>query len=181
MTTLSDFTQEEQELLIKLPYCVGMFISRADNEQSQEETQREMVALIRILQVLPNLYENTPLVQEILTETHNQNEKWDTWLNSDFVIQEEGPKAMAYLRQKATSEELHAYAKAAHEIADTVARAVSEAGSFEIQQVPRDGIMKLIYNAMKAIGMTSAQNSKNITATEMAAIAEVDAALKFSE
>lgn len=181
MTKLSDFTSEQQDLIIRLPYCVGMYVSQADNAQSEEETQQEMNALIRILEVLPNLYERTPLVQEVLNETHRRHEQWEEWSKLPFNIHEDCPRVVAYMKQKATLDELSAYSNAVHEIADTVARAVAEAGSFEIQQVPREGMLKILYEAMKAIGLASAQNSASVTAKERAAISEIDAAMKISD
>ncbi len=87
---------------------------------------------------------------------------------------------MSYLKQKAEPEEASAYARAVHEVADTVARAVAEAGAFEIHHVPDKGLMKIIYNAMQAIGMTSGKAANAISAKEQTAISEVDAALGLS-
>ena len=180
MTHLSVFSDDEKETLVRLPYHVAVFISRADNAQSDEETEDEINAFKRIVKVLPNLYEGIPLIQEIFSETHARQEEWGGWDDKSLVVQEKCSEAMSYLKQKAEPEEASAYARAVHEVADTVARAVAEAGAFEIHHVPDKGLMKIIYNAMQAIGMTSGKAANAISAKEQTAISEVDAALGLS-
>ena len=60
MTTLSDFSASELELLVSLPYKVGVYVSHADDEDGEVDDEREMAALESCIKAIASLREDKP-------------------------------------------------------------------------------------------------------------------------
>ncbi len=177
MVDLNSFSEEEKDLLIKLPFQVGFNISEADGDGGEENELLEMEALSRILRLLPGLYKHVPLVQEILIKARDGQSEWESWQEGSFDLTSECTKAIKVIKAKAGDNEAKALRKALLEIADTVARAAGEGAMLEIRTEPDSGFLRLVKKAMMSFGMIKEDDSANISSAELAAIEKIEAAL----
>lgn len=179
MTSLTSFTEEQQQLLIALPYQVGINISESDDAEGEEDDKQEMQALHKILGLIPSLYNHTPLIQEILKATYAQaEERGATWAESSFDVTRECREAVALLKSSASETELRAYKKALLEIAETVARAAGEHAVVEIRQEPDTALFKCMKKIMTMTGFIHEDTSANISVAEQAAMDKIAEALR---
>ncbi len=179
MVNLNSFSEEEKTLLIKLPFQVGVNISESDDDGGDDNEALEMDALARIIRLLPGLYKNAPLTQEILIQTREGQENWSEWKKGSFDLNSECTKAIALLKSKADESEARAFRKALLEVADTVARAAGEGAMLEIRHEPDSSFLRFIKKAMLSLGMIKDDDSANISVAEQAAIEKIDAALSI--
>ncbi|MCB9965562.1 MAG: hypothetical protein H6855_05730 [Rhodospirillales bacterium] len=179
MTTLSSFTEEQRNLLIALPYQVGINISESDDAEGDEDDKQEERALQKVLGLIPSLYNHAPLTQEILKETSAQVEaQGASWKDGSFDVTRECGEAVALLKAHASVAEVKAYSKALLEIAETVARAAGEHAVVEIRQEPDTAFFKCLKGIMTVTGMIKEDTSANISVAEQAAIDKIADALR---
>jgi hypothetical protein len=178
MTSLSAFSTEERDLLIRLPLQVGMLIASAEEDDAVEESDQEMVALQKTLNLLPGLYEHAPVVQEILKETSENSAQWPKWQQNLSTVEGDCKQAMVLLNNKASSAEAKAYRSVLLEVADTVARAAGVAGAVEVRHTPDSGLMKTLHDMLKPLGFFKTPSDANISTAERELIGRLDMALQ---
>lgn len=178
MADLNTFSEDERNLLVKLPFQVGFNISEADGDGDEENERLEMEALFRILRLLPGLYKHAPLTQAILGETRDGQENWDAWKEGSFDVTNECTQAIKIMKSKATESEAKALRKALLEVADTVARAAGEGAMLEIRTEPDSAFLQFVKKIMVAVGMIKEDDSANISAAEQVAIDKISSALQ---
>jgi hypothetical protein len=178
MVELSLFTPEEQKLLISLPYQAGINISDSDGSGGQENDALELEALYRVLGLLPGLYNNAPLTQDILRQTKEHQAEWSQWKEGSFDLTRECRAAIDLLKKKAGEAEARAYRKAILDVAEAVARAAGEHnGMVEVRQEPDSALFKFLKKAMTFLGLIKKDDLSNISASEQEAIDRLAAAL----
>lgn len=179
MTRLSDFSDEQRELLIRLPYQVGINISDADDVEGTDDDVLEMRALASILRALPGLYHRVPLIQEICRETLRREKEWPEWHEGTFDLTRECKEAVNALHAHATKEEAKAYRKALLQVADAVARAAGEYGAVtSIRDEPDSPLLKMLTGFFQIFGQAKRDYLSNISPAEQEAIDKIAGALQ---
>lgn len=133
MADLSEFSDEEQKLLVSLPYKVGAWISQSDDVGGDQDDEMEMQALHDVISGLSKLHEDMPFVHKIAAHTLASRELWPIWANQTFNVPEECGQTMVLLQKRAEERAVKNYASILMQIAYSVAEAWGEFGDMEDQ------------------------------------------------
>ncbi|MEM7680044.1 MAG: hypothetical protein AAF182_03470 [Pseudomonadota bacterium] len=180
MTHISEFSAEEAERLMALPYKVGMYVSYADDEDGEGDDQKEMQALEESIKAVAGLYETQPFIQVIADQTLNMKMEWPRWAASAFQVENEIKTAVSLLRAKASDEELKAFRTMLVEIATTVAQAHGEFSSFD-EEEQKNGFGALVGKIVSGFSDISKEDENhpmNVSAAEDSAIEDIKKALR---
>jgi hypothetical protein len=177
MAQLSSFTAEEAELLVSLPYKVGIWVSHADDVEGEGDDERESKALQSCIKAIAKLHQDQPLIAEIMAETLRRRTHWSDWAENSFHAPSDAQKAVMALRAKGSSANLKHYRAALMEIAAAVARAHSEFGAFD--EAESEGIFSKIAGTFKSL--SDADHPTNVSASEDSALSKLAAALKSDD
>ncbi len=179
MTQISDFSNEDTEIIISLPYRVGMHISYADDEDGEQDDEREMQAIEVCIKEIAKLYEGSSFIREVAAETLAAKDKWPSWSEGVFNIEPSCEKAVLILKSQVSDDDVKNYIKMVLEIATVVAQAYGEFGE---ESVPEKGFfgkaISRIAGGFSGMSSDDAAHPMNISAAEDSAISNIAAALK---
>ena len=126
MGLLEKFSGEERDLLVALPYRVGLWLSRSDDTGGAESGDAEINALRGIITGFAEDFLKSEFVEELMRETVSRKDLWPAWEKDTDTVPAECTKAVgivaARLEQKSTTSFKHNLM----EIAMTVALAYRE-------------------------------------------------------
>ena len=128
MSTLSDLLPEENELVVSLPYKAGVWMSHADDVKGSEDDKREMHALEGVIKAMAKLNKKSDFVRDVARETLDQKKYWPLWHGQVDAFSTDCKKAIAFLKDYVSKEDLHEYRLFLWRIANGVAQAHSEPG-----------------------------------------------------
>lgn len=175
MTRLSDFSDGEIDLVVSLPYRVGMHVSYADDEDGEQDDEREMAALESCLAAVVQHSEG--LNKEVAAQALSQKDKWEEWGQGVFNIEPICKQAAEVVSRVASKDEARHYAKMVLEVASAVAQAYGEFG--EEQEEPKGFFGKAMSRIVGGFGSADdAAHPMNISAAEDSAISRVSQALQ---
>lgn len=175
MTDLSVFSMAESELLVSLPYKVGVWVGYAEDEEGEADDERESKALQACIKEIASLHDDVPFIKALVAQTLRLRSEWPRWQTQSFHVTDDAAKAMSLLKSKATAAELKAYRAMLMEIATSVAQAHGEFGQWDEAD---EGFFARIAGKLKSLSQDSDDHPMNISAAEETAISELAAVLK---
>lgn len=182
MTSISDFSGSELELIISLPYKAGVFISHSDDEDGEVDDEKEMSALASCIQAIAKLHDDKPFTAEVMGQTLAMKSEWARWAEEGiFQTPKYAQQAVALLNGRASEQEVKNYRAAILQIATTVAQAYGEFGEFDDEDSGGglfSGLASKISGALSSLNADDDNQPMNVSAAEEAALAELRAALK---
>lgn len=181
MTALSEFLPEHQNILVGLPYKVGMYMSHADDAHGEVDDEREVKALERCIRAIAGLHEDKPLTSEIMRACLASQEEWEVWGHHSFNAPDAARQAVEIMQAHASEQEFKNYREALMEIATTVAQAYGEFGEFDEEDEGGSGLSGLLGKITGKLAGMSAEDKDhpmNVSAAEDEAISVLRAALQ---
>ncbi|MEM7650874.1 MAG: hypothetical protein AAF204_02185 [Pseudomonadota bacterium] len=180
MASVSDFSASELELLVSLPYKVGVFVSHADDEGGEGDDEREMAALEACIQAIAKLHEDKPLTSDIMRQTLSMKSEWPRWSAQSFQAPDHAAQAVALMRSHASEAEQKNYKAALMEIASSVAQAYGEFGEFEGDDDGGllGGLVSKITSGLSKLSADDANHPMNVSAAEDQALEQLREALR---
>ncbi|PCK00502.1 MAG: hypothetical protein COA45_01600 [Zetaproteobacteria bacterium] len=179
MTQLSSFSDDDIELIVSLPYRVGMHVSFSEDEEGEQDDEREMRALESCIKEIAKLYEGSELTKEIALEVLRSRDKWESWSQGVFNIEPQCEKAVLVLKAQASEAEVKSYIKMILEIASAVAQAYGEFGE---EPAPEKGFfgkaLSRIVGEFSGLSSEDANHPMNVSAAEDSAISSIAVALR---
>ena len=128
MSFLNDLPEQDKELIISLPYRVGVWISHSDDVGGEEADENEKTALNNILAGFTQDVFGSEVVQFVMAETVSHKESWESWskrTNKD-EISKDCSHAIEILKRYVDEKEVSAFKQRLYEIAEAVALAFRE-------------------------------------------------------
>ncbi len=177
MATLENFSPEDKELLVSLPYKVGIYISYAEDAEGETDDQREMKALRHCIAGIAKLHEDDALIQEIMKQCLGSKDNWDRWADESFHAPAAASQTIAALKTKAPENTVKKYRAAILEVAGTVARAYGEFGEFDEDEA--EGFFGKIIGSFAGLAHDDKGHPMNVSAAEDSAMSKLAAALKI--
>lgn len=183
MRLLANFSEEERNLLVALPYRAGLWLSRCDSTGGEESDDAEINALRSIITGFSEDFLKSEFVEEIMRETVSRKDMWPEWEKDTDNVPAECTKAVeivaAYLEEKDTA----SFKQNLMEIAMTVALAYREFDDSQplieklkiYMQYYRQRLMAVIKNTQ----ILSLDEYLNISRAEHEALTRLSAALRM--
>lgn len=128
MSQLSVLSPEDAELIVSLPYRVGISISHTEDEEGEADDEQEMEALEACIKQIAKLHEQSPFVSEVAAQVLKSKDKWGKWSQATFNIAPECERAARILKPVLSAQEFKSYKKMLLEVASAVAQAYGEFG-----------------------------------------------------
>ncbi len=174
MLQLSAFSPEDIELIISLPYRVGVSLSHTEDEEGEADDEQEMEALEACIRQIAKLHEASPFISEIAAQILRSKDKWGKWSQATFNIAPECERAARILKPVVTATELKAYKKMLLEIASAVAQAYGEFGETHEKKGFFGRVMEKVVGSF---ANDDKNHPMNVSAAEDSVITAIRAAL----
>jgi hypothetical protein len=123
---LDHYTKDQRDLLVALPYRIGLFVSSSDETGGDESAEAEMLALSLIVTGFAEDYLKSQFVQTMMEETVRRKDEWESWNDRIGEVPGECVKAVDLLCDYLDRKEVASFKLTMMEIATSVAMAYRE-------------------------------------------------------
>lgn len=174
MTSLSDFTKDEAELIAALPYKVGMWVSHSEDHDGERDDTHENKALTACLRHYAKMGDGKPFFAQVMKETLRCEDRWPEWADQSFALLEDIRKAVVILRARASVDEIKLFKRSLMEIGTAVAQA---SGEFS-EDGKGEGFFGKILSRFSGLADHDAGHPMNVSAAEDSALERLRAVLQ---
>ncbi|MGZ9097313.1 MAG: hypothetical protein ACXW30_03335 [Micavibrio sp.] len=126
MGFLKDFSRDERDLLISLPYRVGLWVSSSDATGGTDSNLQEEVALEKAINSIAQGMFESAFVHEIMAETFLRREDWRSWSTNVQSVPQNCVDAVKALQSRIPQRDIDAYRHILMQVGLEVARAFRE-------------------------------------------------------
>lgn len=126
MAFLEQFSEADRQLMVRLPYRAGLWVSASDSTGDQQADAQEHKALADIIERRARGMFKSAFVHEVLAETYGQKEHWREWGDMLDQVPAECSRVGALLEDKLLPHDMAGYQQTIMIIARDVARAFRE-------------------------------------------------------
>lgn len=176
MSILDEFTSDEQQLIIRLPFRVGMWISQSDTTGGGDADDREREALNTIVAAYAEDYLKSEFVQRLMEQTLQQRDQWSTWTKNIENLPAECEQAMTLLATRVPLKEVETFKRNLLDIGLAVAMAYRESDHVE----GAEGALGNLIYSMKEFFKILLGGFRTATADENISVAEHKALVRLA-
>jgi hypothetical protein len=126
MSFLERLSPDHRQLIIRLPYRIGLWVSQSDTSGGAEADEREKQALSNILHAVTEDMFGAEAIQYIMSDTIRNKTEWPKWHANIDMVPTECRDAIDLMRQYAEPKDAKAFKNHLMEIAEAVALAFRE-------------------------------------------------------
>jgi len=126
MALLEDFTKDQRDLLVALPYRVGLWIGSSDDTGGGDADDAEAKALAVIVTGFAEDFCKSEFVQMMMEETVARRGEWPEWTHNLDDVPSECIRATDLLTERLERKEVTSFKLTLMEIATAVAMAYRE-------------------------------------------------------
>lgn len=174
----SQLSPADEELLVSLPYRIGLYVSHSDVTGGWDAQESEIASLTEILRDYSNDFCKTEFSQKVLMDCLAMRGKWPGWSQDVESVPAQSSRMMTLLEPMMSEKELSGFCEVLGDIALAVAMAFREEGAFE-QERP------IVQEILTRLGSILAEKDPldhiNISASERAALKQLAHALRYSK
>lgn len=165
MPSFHDFLKEDLELIVSLPYRVGIFVSRADDAIStRRDEKREARALRAVLESLGKQDKKCPFLAEVAEQSLSHEDHWPAW-RAKKGLAEDIARSLKLMEARLPAENVKEFRRALFHIGCVVAQAYGEKDG-DSEALAGQLIAKLSDRLFNPLD----RNPENISAAEKAAL-----------
>lgn len=184
MAYLDHFTLEQRDLLIRLPYRAGLWISSSDTTGGDESDAVERQALASIVRGFTEDFLKSEFVEEIMRASVDHIDEWDQWAGQPENIPDEVRRGIEISALYIDYKQIHALKQSLYDVAMTVAMAYREfdaAAPFAAQmRIYSKYWIEYARSYVKKTQPPTMDRYLNISAAEHKALDALNAALRLS-
>lgn len=167
---LKSLSEEEQALLIQLPYRVGLFISSSDSSGGAEAEMKEHNALSSVVMSFVEDTCKSEFAQSVMELTLGQRARWSEWKQAIDSVPAESARAIALLIDRIDRKYIEAFKNNLIEIGIAVAIAHREDERADLAAVLSITVIEKLKSLMGFGGSLSSDLQQNISAKEKQAL-----------
>ena len=123
---LESLTPEQREIIVSLPYRVGLLVSFSDQSGGHAAQQQELDTLANIMEGFTQQVFGSELLQHVMAGTMDRRAEWTRWGETLDSVYEDCRKAVDILHGLTDDKEVGAYRTRLMEIGESVAIAFRE-------------------------------------------------------
>jgi len=128
MNFLDELTADQRDLLVSLPYRVGLYVSESDKTGGDASDAQEIEALESIITAYAQEVFGSETVQYVISETVRRKSEWDKWSQHLEGIDTDCHRAIDILSEHVDIKEVSSFKAHLVEIGESVALAFREYG-----------------------------------------------------
>ncbi len=128
MNFLDQLMPDQRNLLVSLPYRVGLYVSQSDTSGGDESDEAELQALSSIITAYSQEVFGAETVQYVVGETVLRKGEWEEWSKDLETLEGECHRAIDILSEAVDEKEVSAFKRSLLEIGESVALAFREYG-----------------------------------------------------
>lgn len=181
MAFLEQFSDQEKELLVSLPYKAGLWVSMADNAGGESADVKEKEALELIIDEKGKGMFESAFVHEVMSETCTRKQEWPKWEAEVETVLQDLDNAVTLIKAKLQEKDCDAYASNIMAIGVKIAEAFREFDADASVMVKIDTQIRLFLEAMTRIikrdKSLKTETALNISYEEDRALSELYKAL----
>lgn len=129
MSFLDQLTAAQREMVVSLPYRVGLWVSGSDLVGGGDASQKELQALTAVLHGFAEETFGSETIQRIISETLKHKDKWNFWATQMDSVPEDCESAIDLMRDYSDLKDVNAFRSHLMEIGEAVALAFQEEAS----------------------------------------------------
>lgn len=165
MPSFDDFLKEELELIVSLPYRVGIYVARADDAKAtRRDEKREARALRAVLESLSAQDKKCPFLAEVAQQSLSHERHWPAWRAKKGLAEDIG-RGLKLMDARLPAENVKEFRRALFHIGCVVAQAYNEKDG-ESEALAAQWVAILSDRLFDPL----AKNPENISAAERAAL-----------
>lgn len=126
MAFLEQFSAEDRDLIVSIPYRAGLWVSGADDGGGAKAGHDELDALETIIAEKGRGMFESAFVHEVMAETCTRQQDWKSWAGSLDNVLEDCSRAVGIVQAKLAEKDLDAYRMNIMAIGLAVAKAFRE-------------------------------------------------------
>lgn len=126
MSFLDEIPPEKRDMLVSLPYRVGLWVSQSDTTGGGQSDAEEQQALSNIITGFAEEVFGAETVQRIISETLRKKSEWPRWANNLGDVIADCRNAVDILSEVVDRKEVNAFRHHLVEIGEAVALAFRE-------------------------------------------------------
>lgn len=183
MNFLDQLAPDNREMIVSLPYRVGLRVSQSDDTGGSDSDEQEMRALASLLSGYAQEVFGSETVQYIISETISNRAKWPEWSGKLDTVEQDCHQAIDLLSEIVDFKEVSAFKQHLLEIGESVAMAFREQqnlGLLARWKLYLDYKKDLKLAAQKKIPVKSWDQFLNISTHERQALRSIAGALNMT-
>ncbi len=126
MSFLDQLTADQRDIVVSLPYRVGLWVSDSDKSGGNEASLHEMQALSNIIHGFAEEMFGSETMQHIISETLAKKERWAEWAKHSSSVPEDCRFAVDVLKEKTGNKDVAVFRNHLMDIGEAVAMAFHE-------------------------------------------------------
>jgi hypothetical protein len=174
----SQLSPADEELLISLPYRIGLYVSHADVTGGWDAQESEIQSLTDILRDYSNDFCKTEFSQKVFMDCLAMRGKWPVWSQDAESVPAQVDRAMRILQPMMSEKELAGFCEVLGDTALAVAMAFREAADSGNENRP------IVREILARLGGILAEKDPldhiNISGRERAALKKLAHSLRYS-
>lgn len=184
MIDLGAFTLEEKDLLVSLPYRVGIWISHVDDGGEDKADYQEVEAIKKVIQVASKKHDDNTAIDDIARSCLLAEGMFDIWARQTSSILSDAKVAVELLRGRVSTQEAENYGVFLMEIGTSVAKAFREEGyGWDEEKTSAFDFSKIsekVSGFLGRVAPSSKHGEMNISPAEDSALTDLAKAVRIS-
>lgn len=177
MTHLDNFTKEQRDMLVALPYRVGLWISASDSSGGNDADSAELDVLTTIITSFSEDFCKSEFAQALLEETTARRDEWPEWSGNLEDVPGECQRCIDLLAERLERKEVTSFKFNLMEIATDVAMAYREFSDNRNLAYRMQVYLRIILGRLKGDRARSMDEYLNISISEQRALDRLAVAL----
>lgn len=126
MAFLEQFSEDQRNRLVSIPYRAGVWVSMADDDGGVSADAKELEALEKIIDKKASSMFESAFVHEVMVETCTRRNDWKDWAKNPDTVLGECEEIITLLSEKLAERDVNAYRQNVMYVAVEVAKAFRE-------------------------------------------------------
>jgi hypothetical protein len=174
MIPLKNLQEDDQEIIVSLPYRVGVWMSRVDNlKNTGRDEALEERALVAVLETLAKSKKKIPFAGAVVAETLRQKRQWIVWRTRKNFMDDLG-RGLQAMEKTLPADDVLQYKRALFHVAKVVAQAFGETRDHHKEAL----LSEIIEKISDRFSDPLEKNPENVSPVEKAALQKLKEALK---